>query len=39
MQGGELKHYLYHRGKKGRYEDILIASETFFDKNKDILGK
>jgi len=39
MKGGELKHYLYHRGKKGRYDDILIASETFFDKNKAVLGK
>jgi len=39
MQGGELRHYLYHRSKTGRYEDILIDSNKFMDKNKDILGR
>jgi hypothetical protein len=33
--GGEVKHYLYHSMKKGRYDSILVDKDKFMEKNKD----
>ncbi len=39
MLGGDLRHYLYHRHKKGRYDDILIQTDRFLEKNKDVFSR
>lgn len=36
LKHGEIKPYLYHRAKTGRYDSILIRQEKFADEHKDI---
>jgi hypothetical protein len=37
LKSGEIKSYLYHMGKKSRYEQLFTPTETWADKNKEIL--
>jgi hypothetical protein len=38
LKTGEIKSYLYHNGKRGRYDEILIPTEEYIKKNNDIFG-
>lgn len=38
LKSGEIKHYLYHTTKKGRYDSVLVDSDSFMEKNKDAFG-
>lgn len=38
LKNGEVKSYLYHIGKRGRYDEIMIEKSKYLDKNKDIFG-
>ena len=37
LKSGEIKPYLYHMNKKGRYDQLLIPQQEWMDRNKDIL--
>jgi hypothetical protein len=39
LKNGEIKSYLYHMGKKSRYEQLLTPVEGWMDKNKEVFGK
>ena len=38
VKDGEIKHYLYHSRKGGRYDSIMVNPDTFMEKNKDAFG-
>ena len=37
LKSGEIKPYLYHMNKKGRYDQLLIPQQEWMDRNKDII--
>jgi hypothetical protein len=39
LKSGEIKPYLYHINKKGRYDQLLIPAEQWQEKNKEIFDK
>jgi hypothetical protein len=39
LKGGELKHYLYRSGKKGRYDSILIKKDEFLQGDMSKISK
>jgi len=38
LKNGDIKHYLYHSTKSGRYDAIFINKDTFMEKNKEAFG-
>jgi hypothetical protein len=38
LKTGEIKNYLYHNNKRGRYDDILIPTEEYIKKNNEVFG-
>lgn len=38
LKTGDIKSYLYHTGKSGRYDDILIPTDEYAKRNNDIFG-
>jgi hypothetical protein len=38
LKSGEIKHFLYHSVKSGRYDSILMNKDAFMAENKDAFG-
>ena len=38
LKTGEIKHWLYHKEKGKRYDDILIPMDKYLNKNKELFG-